>query len=293
MISRSCTLRLLLGGLLSLVFCAAFAQSPPVPFFEAQKGDIRLYVMGSMHLGKYNEPLRQEIVQALQTSSKLVQELSDEEMAKAGFVMASQMCPDACLRRQISEEAMNTLLSGEGAALRLIGIERMPAWMAASMLALMDYQKAGFSTLGGTEMKLKQHWKKPIEGLEKAEEQIASLSSLRDDIQREMLEGYLATPQEERLQLGQTLYDLWLLGDPDALYEWNLRMSQEEGVPLEMIEEMNDVLLGQRNRLFVQRIQPYLAPEQPVFMAVGALHLGGPDGVLELLRKQGFTVTRR
>jgi uncharacterized protein YbaP (TraB family) len=28
-----------------------------------------------------------------------------------------------------------------------------------------------------------------------------------------------------------------------------------------------------------------------VFMAVGALHLPGKDGVIELLRQQGFTVT--
>jgi uncharacterized protein len=31
-------------------------------------------------------------------------------------------------------------------------------------------------------------------------------------------------------------------------------------------------------------------PNKPVFVAIGALHLGGPKGVLQLLRQHGFVV---
>jgi uncharacterized protein YbaP (TraB family) len=39
-----------------------------------------------------------------------------------------------------------------------------------------------------------------------------------------------------------------------------------------------------------ERAAPILAGGN-VFMAVGALHLPGKDGLVELLRRQGFTVT--
>jgi uncharacterized protein YbaP (TraB family) len=45
-----------------------------------------------------------------------------------------------------------------------------------------------------------------------------------------------------------------------------------------------------RNKVMAERAAPILANGN-VFMAVGALHLPGKDGVVELLRRQGFTVT--
>ena len=45
-----------------------------------------------------------------------------------------------------------------------------------------------------------------------------------------------------------------------------------------------------RNHTMATRAAPILA-DGNVFIAVGALHLPGPEGVVELLRKQGFAVT--
>ena len=45
-----------------------------------------------------------------------------------------------------------------------------------------------------------------------------------------------------------------------------------------------------RNRRFVTRMLQLAAPNKPVFVAIGALHLGGRRGVLELLRRHGFVV---
>ncbi|NKJ47580.1 hypothetical protein CIC12_12665, partial [Burkholderia sp. SG-MS1] len=44
------------------------------------------------------------------------------------------------------------------------------------------------------------------------------------------------------------------------------------------------------NRRFVSRMLQIAAPNKPVFVAIGALHLGGPKGVLQLLRQRGFVV---
>lgn len=65
-------------------------------------------------------------------------------------------------------------------------------------------------------------------------------------------------------------------------------------VPDSLSEEDYDlfqkVLLTDRNHIMAQRAAPILA-SGGVFVAVGALHLPGKEGLIELLRTQGYTIT--
>ena len=51
-----------------------------------------------------------------------------------------------------------------------------------------------------------------------------------------------------------------------------------------------DILLEQRNKNWISKIGEY-AKEQPTFFGVGAGHLPGKNGVIQLLRNAGYTVT--
>lgn len=53
--------------------------------------------------------------------------------------------------------------------------------------------------------------------------------------------------------------------------------------------ENNDALLKNRNENWVNQLKTIL-PKSNIFMAVGAAHLFGKDGLIVLLRKQGYTV---
>jgi uncharacterized protein YbaP (TraB family) len=48
-------------------------------------------------------------------------------------------------------------------------------------------------------------------------------------------------------------------------------------------------LLDDRNKAWVKQL-PSLFSEQSTFVAVGALHLSGKNGLVNLLRQQGYTV---
>jgi uncharacterized protein YbaP (TraB family) len=52
----------------------------------------------------------------------------------------------------------------------------------------------------------------------------------------------------------------------------------------------NDILLNNRNRNWVQQLKTIMKKES-VFVAVGAGHLVGENGVIALLRKEGYTLT--
>ena len=58
----------------------------------------------------------------------------------------------------------------------------------------------------------------------------------------------------------------------------------------ESIDEYEDVLLVQRNKNWIPVMADKMLTKR-TFFAVGAGHLGGPMGVISLLRAEGYTVT--
>ncbi len=56
------------------------------------------------------------------------------------------------------------------------------------------------------------------------------------------------------------------------------------------MSKYKNLLLTNRNKNWISKIENY-AKEQPTFFGVGAAHLIGNEGVIQLLRKQGFKVT--
>ena len=51
-----------------------------------------------------------------------------------------------------------------------------------------------------------------------------------------------------------------------------------------------ETMISSRNRVMAENAGPILAKGN-AFVAVGALHLPGPEGLIELFRKAGYTVT--
>jgi uncharacterized protein YbaP (TraB family) len=54
-------------------------------------------------------------------------------------------------------------------------------------------------------------------------------------------------------------------------------------------EQFEDVFLNHRNESWIPEIEK-LVKLQPTFIAVGAAHLGGEKGVLNLLRQKGYSI---
>ncbi len=57
-------------------------------------------------------------------------------------------------------------------------------------------------------------------------------------------------------------------------------------------KEEAEVMLDARNKQWIEQLPP-LMKQQPTFVAVGALHLAGKNGLVNLLRQEGYTVTPR
>lgn len=123
-------------------------------------------------------------------------------------------------------------------------------------------------------------------GLEKAEEQLSFFTRLSMEEQVQLLEVTL----EQSGEIEQTMDQLvraWLSRNPDTLSA--LSDSYLEELPGDLAQRFREQAIDQRNRRMFERMQP-LVQEGDAFIAVGALHLYGEEGLLELLRINGYDV---
>lgn len=123
---------------------------------------------------------------------------------------------------------------------------------------------------------------KIVSPLETLEQQMNILfNSTSADQQVSGLQSFLRN-KEITVSLGDELLEKWLTNDLMGLQNVYLRMLALSG------EE--DYFIKDRNRNWIKVI-PDLIKKESQFIAVGALHLPGKDGMIHLLREKGFTVT--
>lgn len=120
-------------------------------------------------------------------------------------------------------------------------------------------------------------------GLETVEEQLAVFDAIPYKIQMdELVKSARGDGQNDIDELAE-LVKLYGDKDLDAL------VAASEKSENRTTAEFGEILLKNRNQNWIPRILR-LIKEKPTFFGVGAAHLGGPDGVIRLLRKMGYTV---
>lgn len=188
-------------------------------------------------------------------------------------------------------EKLTEGLKGRGLSLAAVG--RMKPWMIASFVALpaceIARKTAGAAFLDQKLARDALAEGKTLKGLETLIEQISALDSLPIEPQ---IQGLVQT-----VELGDTLQDvietmsqLYLAGDTGMIMPMMRAAAPEAEGEADGYADFEQRIIVDRNHIMATRAAPILA-DGNVFMAVGALHLPGPEGVVELLRKKGFTVT--
>jgi uncharacterized protein len=82
---------------------------------------------------------------------------------------------------------------------------------------------------------------------------------------------------------------LYLSQDVDKIHKFSSQVSTTDAVRAKVERQQNEAIVDQRNRNWIPRIAR-ITKEQPTFFGVGAAHLGGPQGVIALLRQAGYQV---
>ncbi len=160
---------------------------------------------------------------------------------------------------------------------------RLKPWAAFNLLArprprsgvVLDEVLSGLAARAG----------RPVEGIETMDDLLATLEAIPLDDQLEILRDTLCNHRLLMQQVG-TLLRIYLARDLDALQGFNEQPHHDEAV----FARFQQRILYRRNELMLQRVLPEIEQGE-VFIAVGALHLSGPRGLLQRLREAGYRVT--
>lgn len=129
----------------------------------------------------------------------------------------------------------------------------------------------------------------PVVGLETTEEQLAALAAIPDREQIGILRSNLALADEAD-NLLETMVQLYLKRRVGALWELQIAFAEKAGVSAQDFSSFERSIIVDRNRKMRDGALPQIETGN-AFIAVGALHLPGPTGLVALLRDAGYTVT--
>ncbi len=270
------------------------------PYYRVQgDGGADVLLMGTFHLGPPpGWQLSPALESGLSRADRFVLEV-DPRLATEDAVsdlLARRMFlePPSELKDVVSPETAK-LLEELDDELIAIGIpanarRRMKPWFVVMSLIEVNYRGSGYSADRGAEQIIMRSLSdRPLVGLESFEEQIAILDDMSPMLQDLMLRHVL-------MRLGEALDDIrelvsaWQRGDETRLQE----LARQGVDVLPELEAFYDILSSERNRSWLPKLRAYLDEPtyagETVFIGVGASHLIGDDGLVDLLREAGYSV---
>lgn len=123
--------------------------------------------------------------------------------------------------------------------------------------------------------------KQKVLAVEKLSEQLGAINSISVQDQAKMLVQMVKDTAGGTEEFNK-LIDIYLSQDLSQM----LTMAEDPAMPKEISEQF----LIARNKVMAERIEGFIK-EQSTFTAIGAAHLGGKTGVINLLRKAGYKLT--
>jgi hypothetical protein len=251
------------------------------------------YLYGTIHIiEKKDFNLTESLEKALTKSKRIAFEIDMKEMTSLttqfSLITKAFMHGGKTLKDLLSEEDyvfVSEKMEEKGLPVSMFG--RLKPMFLSMMLSNED-EGGGMSTKGSkmtsVEMELYKITRKnkiPSAGLETAAYQMSVFDSIPYEDQANMLVEGLRSADggSDELERMMEMYR-----DQDIAGMQSIISEEGEGMA-----EYEDRLLNDRNANWIPVMRSMMRRE-PTFFAVGAGHLGGPKGVIALLRKEGFKV---
>jgi uncharacterized protein YbaP (TraB family) len=242
------------------------------------------YVYGTFHLLPESDfHVSDAVKNAIQTSEQIVMELDmDDPQMQMQLMQNMNMKDGNSLKSMIKEGTYVKLDSIMKATMgaSIVAFDKVKPFFVASML-IPTMIEGKIASYEGTFIQMAKEQQKEILGLETVADQM----NIFDEIPYEQQAKELAEMVDDKTKataIFNQMIDLYKAQDMNGLF--NLFMEYYE------TEEEVDLMLNNRNANWIQPINDF-ATNKSSFFAVGAGHLGGEKGVIQLLKNKGFKVT--
>ncbi|MFG6412843.1 TraB/GumN family protein [Roseateles sp. DC23W] len=265
---------------------AAWAAQAPDrgPLWRISRDGHSSFLFGSLHVGKADWAYPGPALRAAWAQTDvLAVELDPADVAPAlqAAGPGAPLAPPLAARLEAQARA---------ACLPPGALSALPAMLQLSVLTLMEARRDGFDAGFGQDLMLLA-WAKaerrPVQALETLREQLEAIAPPPDQLPQ-IVDGALRQLQRGELRVPlRRLADAWQRADMQTLADYP-RWCGCADTPAERawFKRIND----DRNVQLAARIAAAHATGQRLLVAVGALHMSGPQALPRLLAERGFTV---
>ncbi len=283
------------GLIVSLVAMASFAQSGTgnntlLWKISGNGLEKKSYLFGTIHMLCADDAvLSKNMKKIIEDCDEVYFEVDmDNIFEMVGAMNKMKMKGDTTLKDLLTEEEyqkVKAYFDFKGSMLPFAMLETYKPMLAASTLqegAMPCDKTAMMEQVIMEEAKI---YKKKIKGMETMSYQAGVLDSIPYKLQAQQLLSYIESAgkdSEDDKQM-EEMFKAYNNQDLKKLEE--LMIETDAGMA-----GFTDILLYHRNQNWVKKLKTLL-PEKSILVAVGAGHLPGEKGVINLLRKEGYKVT--
>jgi uncharacterized protein len=281
-------LRVALAALCLLCSLTARAQSP---VWAVRGAHNTVYLAESVHLLKAeHSALPPQFEPAYSAARIIVMEVDLSRLDASqmqSWMLAHGTLTDTTLQQVVGEPLYRRVANqAQGLGLPLESLRQLKPWAVALMLADLEYVKLGYDPEWGVERQIErraEHDGKEIRGLETLDAELGELAELPPAEQSRFLELSIEDLRDAESETDQLL-EAWRGGNTGELAK--LLSGEYQSFP-----ELYRALVTDRNSRWLPEIEGYLRGDRDYLVIVGALHLVGQGGLLDLARHAGLRVT--
>lgn len=242
------------------------------------------YLYGTIHMICPDDlKIGDSLKQSLDASEKLYLEINMDEPGMLMKTMKMSMLPSGTLRdlmNPIDYQRLESFVK-DSLGMPMFLMNKMKPFTLMSLMytKLLPCNKT--ASYDETLMKMAKKKNKSIQGLETLEDQMAVFDQIPDTMEARMIMSLIDDFKGQREEFSNMIH-AYLNKDLNSLGKMISDAPDIEG--------FEDLLLVNRNKRWIPVMKNEMKRSTSLF-AVGAGHLPGPDGVINLLRQEGFTVT--
>jgi uncharacterized protein YbaP (TraB family) len=277
---------------LALAACAQTPGAITPALYAVRDDDSTMYIYGTVHVRPRGADWGNARVRAaVDESAEVWTELIMSPEADAETQRLAQQFGRAS--RPLSSWLSESENARLDAAVAKIGLpagalENLQPWAAALTLTVAPLLRAGFDPASGVDRSLDAYADaagKNMRALETAEQQYRFFATMSPELQREMLiEAIDQVDQVDELIGAMSRH--WERGDEAALARDVIEETRMQ------YPELYRTLFVERNNAWMEELTREMQGAGVDFVAVGAGHVIGPDGLVAQFRARGYRVER-
>jgi hypothetical protein len=228
------------------------------------------------------------VLDAFNGSKIYAMELNVDSINQASLLKELKMDSSFTLKNLLSLNDYNLVekFFEDSIGMSLFFFEKISPIYTSQLIAMKDLGKQQKDALDLFFHKKAKKQGKKIIGLEKMIEQIDAINSIPYKTQAQELVTAVNKAMNSTQNEIESLIDFYIQGDLDTLLTIT---TQHDSINNEYNAIIKDVFILKRNINMADRCEKHLK-ENSTFIAIGAAHLPGENGVIELLRKKGYKV---